>query len=112
MLAAHQALPGTRGEIASMLAPVDCDLTILKPLHSAFHATPLEYLLREHGAREANVVGLATDMCVHLTAMDAYMRGFKVWVPRDCTAAEDGASKDAALRQMSQVLKCSIRKSG
>ncbi len=34
------------------------------------------------------IAGVATDMCVHLTAMDAYMRGFKVWVPSDCTAAK------------------------
>lgn len=65
MLAARKALPGTRGEIASMLAPADCDLTILQPLHSAFHATPLEYLLREHGAREVIVVGHAErEVCM------------------------------------------------
>ena len=111
LLAACKALPSMRGEIASMLAPADCDLTILKPLHSAFHATPLEYLLREHGARKVIVVGLATDLCIHLTAMDAYMRGFKVRVPRECTAAEDAVSKEAAQQQMPQELKCSIRKS-
>lgn len=111
LLAACQALPGVRGEIASLLEPEEFDLTILKPLHSAFHSTPLEHLLKQLKARELIVVGLATDMCVHLTAMDAYMRGYKVWVPRDCTAAESAEYKDAALRQMSKVLKCSIRKS-
>ncbi len=111
LLTACQALPGARGEMAALLAPVDDDLTILKPLHSAFHSTPLEHLLKQLKAHELIVVGLAADMCVHLTAMDAYMRGYKVWVPRDCTAAESEESKEAALRQMSQVFKCSVRKS-
>lgn len=111
LVAACKALPGGRGEIANMLAPADCDLTVLKPRHSAFHSTPLAHLLEQLKARELIVVGLATDMCVHLTAMDAYMHGYKVWVPSDCTAAESGASKAAALRQMSRVLKCSVRKS-
>lgn len=111
LLTACKALPGARGEMASLLAPGEDDLTILKPLHSAFHSTPLEHLLKQLKARELIVVGLAADMCVHLTAMDAYMRGYKVWVPSDCTAAESDEFKDAALRQMSQVLKCSVRKS-
>lgn len=42
--------------------------------------------------------------------MDAYMRGYRLWVPRDCTAAESDAARDAALRQMAHVFKCSVRK--
>lgn len=110
LVKACQALPGARGEIATLLAPGDGDLTVLKPLHSAFHSTPLDHLLRQMQTQQLIVVGLAADMCVHLTAMDAYMRGFKVWVPANCTAAEHEPHKQAALRQMSRVLKCSIRK--
>ncbi|CAN7644058.1 cysteine hydrolase family protein [Acidovorax sp. Leaf73] len=110
LVTACQALAGARGEIATLLAPQPRDLTILKPRHSAFHSTPLDHLLHQLKARELIVVGLAADMCVHLTAMDAYMHGYKVWVPSDCTAAEKDTSKAAALRQMSRVLKCSIRR--
>ena len=110
LLAHCQTLPGVRGEIASLLAPQPCDLTLLKPVHSAFHCTPLEHLLRQMKTQEVVLAGLSTDMCVHLTAMDAYMRGFKVWVPANCTAAESAQHKDAALRQMSRVFQCSIRR--
>ncbi len=106
-----KALPGLRGEIATMLAPDEDDLTILKPLHSAFLGTPLDHLLKEMKAKELILVGLSADICVHLTAMDAYMRGYKLWVPADCIAAESSESKAAALRHMSTVLKCSVRKS-
>jgi len=112
LVAACKALPGTRGQIASLLAPAECDITILKPRHSAFHSTPLDHLLHELKAENLVVAGLSTDMCVHLTAMDAYMHGYKVWVPSDCTAAESAVSKDAALRQMARVFKCSVRKAG
>lgn len=101
-----QSTAGRAGGIASLLGPGDDDLTILKPLHSAFHSTPLEHLLNQLKARELIVVGLAADMCVHLTAMDAYMRGYKVWVPRDCTAAESEEFKKAALRQMGGIRCC------
>jgi nicotinamidase-related amidase len=112
LVKACQALPGVRGEIASLLAPGEGDLTLLKPLHSAFHSTPLDHLLHQLQAQRLIVVGLATDMCVHLTAMDAYMQGYAVWVPRDCTAAESERSKSTALAQMARVFKCSVRKSG
>lgn len=110
LLQSCQALAGARGEIAQLLAPEEDDLILLKPLHSAFHCTPLEPLLKQMHTHELVVVGVATDMCVQLTAMDAYMRGFKVWVPSNCTAAQSEARKQMALRQMRHVFKCSVRK--
>ena len=65
------------GEIARLLYPQAGDLTILKPRHSAFYASPLELLLAEMQARELVICGLATDMCVQLTAMDAFLREFR-----------------------------------
>lgn len=82
------------------------DLTILKPRHSAFYASPLELLLVEMGARELVICGLATDMCVQLTAMDAFLREFQAWVPSDCTAAESAGAKKNSLLYMRDVLKC------
>lgn len=110
LLQSCQALPGARGEIAQLLVPEEDDLILLKPLHSAFHCTPLEPLLQQMHTRELVVVGVATDMCVQLTAMDAYMRGYKVWVPSNCTAAQSDERKQMALRQMRQVFKCSVRR--
>ncbi|MNW06395.1 Isochorismatase family protein [compost metagenome] len=56
------------------------------------------------------IVGFAADMCVMLTATDARMLGYKVWVPEDCTAAESGERKDNALQQLHAVFKCSARR--
>jgi nicotinamidase-related amidase len=104
-------LPGAPGEIAKLLYPQADDLTILKPRHSAFYASPLELLLAEMDARELVICGMATDMCVQLTAADAFLREYKVWVPADCTAAETEEAKKTALAYMQTVLKCDVRPS-
>src|SRR5215212_10050324 len=97
-------MEGPPGEIARLLYPQAGDLTVLKPRHSAFYASPLDLLLREMEARELVICGLATDMCVQLTAGDAFVREFAVWVPSDCTAAESPKAKSASLTFMSDVL--------
>ncbi|MBS3018456.1 Peroxyureidoacrylate/ureidoacrylate amidohydrolase RutB [Comamonas sp. PE63] len=109
ILAACQALPGARGEIAHLLAPTASDLVILKPQHSAFHSTPLLHLLRRMEARRLTIVGFATDMCVMLTATDARMSGYSVRVPEDCTAAESPRRKLEVLCQLQDTFKCSVR---
>ncbi len=93
-----------------MLAPAEHDLVILKPQHSAFHSTPLQHLLGKMKSQELIIVGLAADMCVMLSATDARMLGYEVWVPEDCTAAETPRRKREAMRQLHDVFKCSIRK--
>ncbi|UXH80570.1 cysteine hydrolase family protein [Roseateles amylovorans] len=99
---------GAAAQLARRLAPAQQDLMVLKPRHSGFHATPLELLLKTLGARELVVTGLATDYCVMCTAMDAYVRGYKVWVPEDCTAAESPRRKHEALSWMQEALKARV----
>jgi nicotinamidase-related amidase len=65
----------------------------------------------EMRARELIICGLATDICVQLTAMDAFLREYRVWVPADCTAAESGESKERSLAYMAGALKCDVRPS-
>lgn len=69
------------------IRPVKEDYFVLKPMHSAFFRTPLEVLLRYLGASSLILGGLATNSCVVCTAHDANMRGFRVYVPSDCSAA-------------------------
>ena len=109
ILAACRGLRGERGEIARLLAPAREDLVILKPQHSAFHSTPLQHLLGKMGAKKLVIAGWAADMCVMLSATDARMLGYEVWVPRDCTASESPRRKQEALRQLHEAFKCSVR---
>jgi len=45
-----------------LLAPTPQDLVILKPQHSAFHATPLQHLLGQMKTRQLTIVGWAADI--------------------------------------------------
>lgn len=102
---------GPASKLARLLAPTESDLLILKPRHSGFHATPLELLLGQLGTKELVITGLATDYCIQCTAMDAYVRGYKLHVPSDCTAAESETKKVAALQWMKEVLKADVSSS-
>jgi nicotinamidase-related amidase len=100
---------GAAGALARQLPPGEEDLMVLKPRHSGFHATPLDLLLEQLGARQLVITGLATDYCVMCTAMDAFVRGYKLWVPSDCTAAESAEKHELALAWMRDALKADIR---
>ncbi|SEK66506.1 Nicotinamidase-related amidase [Roseateles sp. YR242] len=99
---------GAAAELARLLAPSKVDLMILKPRHSGFYATPLDLLLEQLGAKDLVITGLATDYCVKCTAMDAYVRGYRLAVPSDCTAAESQRRKEDALAWMKDVLKARV----
>jgi len=100
---------GAAAELARALPPRQRDFTILKPRHSAFYATPLDLLLRQLRCRRLILAGLAADNCVLSSAMDAYLRGYALWVPADCTAAESEEIRDQALALMKRVLKADVR---
>jgi nicotinamidase-related amidase len=91
--------------LVELLAPGLDDYTILKPRHSAFYGTPLEFLLDELGVGSLTIAGIAADNCVLSTASDAYVRKFQVWVPSNCVAAEKEEHRLAALAHMKRVLK-------
>jgi nicotinamidase-related amidase len=103
--------PGPSRRLVELLAPAPADIAVLKPRHSAFFATPLAVLLAQLGARRLVVAGLAADVCVLFTASDAFLRGFRLWIPADCVAAESAERKRAALAFMARVLKADIRAS-
>jgi nicotinamidase-related amidase len=103
------ALPGAPGRIARALTPRKKDLSVLKPRHSAFYATPLEILLRQLSCKRLIVTGLAADSCVLFSAMDAYLRGYSLWIPSNCVAAESDGARDTALELMRRVLKADVR---
>ncbi|MBV8033338.1 MAG: cysteine hydrolase, partial [Betaproteobacteria bacterium] len=97
---------GVRGEpIARLLRPEEDDYFVLKPKHSAFHATSLPVLLAHLGARTLVFSGVAGDYCVLFTAQDAYMEGYRVVVPRDCVASEPDEDNEAALKHLEKVCK-------
>jgi nicotinamidase-related amidase len=99
------AAGGASATMARALRPRRRDFTVLKPRHSAFYATPLHLLLQQLQCRRLVLTGLAADSCLLFTAMDAYLRGYSLWVPADGTASERDADCRQALDHMARVMK-------
>lgn len=64
-------------------------------------ATGLHDVLRKHGISFLALTGLAADVCVKYTALDALMLGYEVFLVSDATRAVEG---DKALRKVLKEL--------
>ena len=98
-------------EIAQLLEPQPEDYFVLKPKHSGFQFTTLNVLLAHLGARTLVLTGVAGNFCVLFTAHDAYMRDYRLVVPRDCIASQAEADDRYALEHMASVTKADTRPS-
>jgi nicotinamidase-related amidase len=97
--------------LAEALRPEEDDYFVLKPKHSGFFSTTLEILLDYLKARTLILAGVAGNNCVLFTANDAYLRDFRIVVPRDCVASNREEDNRYALEQMQTVLKADVRPS-
>jgi nicotinamidase-related amidase len=98
-------------DVVHRLKPQEGDYFVLKPMHSAFFATPLELVLRDLNVDSLILAGFATDLCVLFSAHDAYMRGFELFVPEDCTASNADHITQRTLYHLRESLGCDTRKS-
>ena len=92
-------------EVTAMLCPRNEDYFIFKPKHSGFYSTPLAEFLQVKSIEELILTGTTSHQCVLFTAMDAYVRDYRVVVPIDCIAA----STQRQTRQALFILKESLR---
>ncbi len=82
------SLAGTAGaEVIDELDKRDEDLWLPKPRFSAFFRTDLAGWLKDRGVTLCAVSGIATNVCVLTTVMDALCHDFKAVLLSDCAAA-------------------------
>ena len=97
------AAGGDGARIAELLKPHEDDYFVLKPKHSAFHATPLALLLRHLKVRRIAPVGVTSDQCILATAADARMHEIDVVVVRDAVEAPTPQRTRASIRHFEDV---------
>lgn len=85
-------------DIIDELKPQKGDYRIFKRKYSAFQDTGLDQLLRELRIETVILTGVVTDICIQHTAADAFFRGYRIIIPRDCVEAADTATQEEALR--------------
>jgi nicotinamidase-related amidase len=93
------------------LLPDGEDYFVLKPMHSAFYMTPLEVLLEHLQVETLILTGLTSNSCITVTAHDANMRGFDVYVPSDCSCARNEKEHTQALDQLEAMAGVNLSRS-
>jgi len=93
------------------LLPDSEDYFVLKPMHSAFYMTPLEVLLLHLQVETLILTGLTSTSCITVTAHDANMRGFDIYIPPDCSSARNAEEHTQALAQLEAMAGADLRRS-
>lgn len=84
----YHSLRGTEGaEVTSELEREKKDIVLPKRRFSAFFKTDLDQTLRTWGVDTVAIGGIATNVCVLMTAMDALCHDFASIILEDCCAA-------------------------
>ena len=101
-------MEGKRPDLVKPIVPDKDSRSCSKVRHSAFYATPLDYLLGRLETRRLILTGQVTEQCILYTALDAYVRHFPVVVPRDAVAHIDAELAGAALKMMAENMSADI----
>jgi nicotinamidase-related amidase len=96
----ERALNGRQPDLVDPIAPRDPVPFVPKGRHSIFYETAMEHLLRVNDVERIVLTGQVTEQCILYSALDAYLRGFEIVVPRDAVAHIDPELAGAALRMM------------
>lgn len=94
----REGVPGR--PMARQVLPDADDYLVLKPKHSAFYATPLDTLLQYIGVESLILTGISSNSCIMLTASDAYVRDYKLFIPSDCVAGQNAEQYRKSLELM------------
>jgi nicotinamidase-related amidase len=106
-----RCLEAKGGEFVRPLLPDSEDYFVLKPMHSAFYMTPLEVLLQHLQVETIILTGLTSNSCIAVTAHDANMRGFEIYIPPDCSCARNSEEHTQALAQLKAMAGANLRPS-
>ena len=105
----RHAIKGTAGaDIIEQLKPQKEDYVISKTYYSCFYKTSLDKLLKKLGTTHLILTGVVTNICILYTTAEAYMRGYKVVIPKNCVAALTRNEHQFALQQMQRVFHAEI----
>ncbi len=104
------AISGTRGaEVVGEIKPGKDDFIVRKRRYSAFLGTDLDLLLRELRVEKLHLVGVLTNICVFITALEAVMRDYEVVVYADSVAALSEQAHKFSLSQLKDVFKIRVK---
>ena len=105
----RHAVKGTAGaDVIEQLKPQKEDYVISKTYYSCFYKTTLDKLLKKLETTHLILTGVVTNICILYTTAEAYMRGYRVTIPKNCVAALTKNEHQFALQQMQRVFHAEI----
>jgi nicotinamidase/pyrazinamidase len=106
----EHCVQGTRGaEVIDELSPFLKEAYVVKKeRYSDFYETELDAYLKAKGIKRLIIVGVATNICVMHTAIDAELRDYEIIVPEDCVTALSDYEQEYGLRHIQVILKGTI----
>jgi nicotinamidase-related amidase len=95
----RHAISGTTGaEVIEELSPRQGDVVCPKKFYDAFFKTKLDEELREKGISQIVLSGIHTHVCVLISGIGAFQRGYNVVAPSDCFTTGHKANHESRLR--------------
>ncbi len=107
----HAIINSWGSDIVKDLVASDKDIFIPKTRYSGFYNTLLDEDLRIYGAKEVEVVGVCTSICVMDTVGGLANRDYKVVIPYNAVADFDQEAHIAAIGRMATLYGAEIIKS-
>jgi nicotinamidase-related amidase len=108
----EQALQGRHPDLVEPIAPKEPVPFVAKGRHSIFYETPLAHLLSTSDVERIVLSGQVTEQCILYSALDGYLRGYEIVVPRDAVAHIDPELAEAALAMMERNMHADLTPAG
>ena len=87
-------LEGTEGvQILEEVEPLAGEPVVIKTRFSGFYETRLEAVIQDLGVDTLFIAGYSSDVCVRMTTMDAYNRGYSLFLLADCVHGDREETK-------------------
>lgn len=82
------------------LTPTSSDYVVRKNRNSCFYGGDLETLLRQLEVRKIIVTGISTNLCVRATCFDAFQKGWRTIVPKECVESYSDRAQEQGLEDL------------
>ena len=104
------AIKGSEGaKIIDELKPIKGNKIVYKSKYSGFFNTRLQAILKKMDIDTLILTGVHTHICVSHTAADAYYRGFKIIIPKQCVSTINKEDHENGLKIMEKLYAAEVK---
>ena len=94
----ERALDGKHPDLIEPIVPSGEAPFLAKGRHSVFYETSLDHLLHTQEVECVVLTGQVTEQCILYSALDGYLRGYEIHVPRTRSRTSTRSSRSPRCR--------------